>query len=235
MIIKGAGNNKPIKSVISHDGVIPTFYNVDYYGEVSASDFFTGDELSTLLGVTQGTLQNSDTDWFKFGLHGKILFIPKMAIRHSISWDYLYSKGLVYGTDDNGLAPTGTPTNQLRIVSKNGFNYKVRLIRGSSIDPHNGTYGVNLVITQGSEWNELMYRVSNANPNGTSENFAMYTDVQLNINSGNGRYTLCQEQYEVGGIYRVIRGLSPVGHLYYSSSSNAGYYRGWRPILELIK
>ena len=164
-MFNGSCNNKPVKSVVSHDGVIPTFYNVDYYGEVPASEFFTGDELSTLLGVTEGELQNSDTDWFKFSLHGKVLFIPKMTIRHSVSWDYLYSKGLVYGTDDIGIAPTGTPTNQLKIVTKNGFNYKVRLLRGTSIEPHNGTYGTYLAIIQGSEWNELMYRVSSANPN----------------------------------------------------------------------
>ena len=56
-MFNGAGNNKPIKSVVSHDGVIPIFYNVEYYGEIPAADFFTGEELSTLLGVTEGTLQ----------------------------------------------------------------------------------------------------------------------------------------------------------------------------------
>ena len=146
----------------------------------------------------------------------------------------MYSKGLVYGTDNNGLAPTGTPTNQLRIVSKNGFNYKVRLIRGSSIDPHNGTNGTNLAITQGSEWNELMYRVSSANPNGTSENFAMYTDAQLNITTGNGTYSWTQEQYSAGNTNRVIRGHSSVGYLVFNTSSNTNGYRGWRPALELI-
>ena len=233
-MFNGAGHSKPIKSVISHDRVTPVFYNVYYYGELSASEFFTGDELSTLLGVTQGTIRNSNTDWFKFGLHGKILFIPKMTIRHSISWEHLYSKGLVYGTDDIGLFPTGTPTNQLKIVSKDGFNYKVRLIRGSSTDPRNGLIGTNKPISQGSEWNELMYRVSSANPNGTSENFAMYTDAQLNITSGFGRYTICQEQYSVGSTVRVIRGGS-VGHLSYFTSSNTYPSWGWRPVLELIK
>ena len=28
-----------------------------------------------------------------------------------------------------------------------------------------------ILAIQGSEWNELMYRVSSANPNGTGENF----------------------------------------------------------------
>ena len=143
-----------------------------------------------MLNVTQGTLQNSGTDWFKFGLGDKTLFIPKLAFRRSIYWDHLCSRGLVYGADDNCVAPIGTPTNQLTIVSKDGYNYKVRLIRGSSVDPHNGTLGTNLAITQGSEWNELMYRVSSANPNDTSDNFAMYTDAQLNITSGNGSFTL---------------------------------------------
>ena len=231
-MFNSVGNSKPIKSVVSHDGKIPTFYNVDYYGEIPASEFFSGDELSTLLGVTHGELQNSDTDWFKFGLGDKILFIPKMTIRHSISWDHLYSEGLVYGTDDNGLFPTGTPRNQLRIVSKNGFYYKVRLIRGSSSPLHNRTNGVKLAITQGSEWNELMYRVSSTKPNGTSENFAMYTDTQLNITSG---YTWCQEQYRLGSTSRVLRGNSSVDYLPYLTSSNTNTSWGWRPVLELIK
>jgi hypothetical protein len=226
----GAGNTTLLSSAIGWDGTT----QVIYYGEVPASEFFTGAELSTLLGVTQGTLQNSTTDWFKFGLGDKTLFIPKQTFRHSISWDHIYSRGLVYGTDDNGLAPTGTPTNQLRVVSKDGFNYKVRLIRGSSIDPHNGTSGTNLAISQGSEWNELMYRVSSANPNGTGENFAMYTDAQLNITSGNGTYIWCQEQYSVGSTSRVFRGSNSVGYLSNNTSSFTGSSRGWRPALELI-
>ena len=158
-----------------------------------------------------------------------------MNIRHSISWDHLYSRGLVYGTDDNGLTPTRTPTNQSRVVSKNGFNYKVRLIRGSSFDPHNGTIGTNNAFTQGSEWNELMYRMCIANPNGTSGNFAMYTDAQLNIVSGNGAYTWCQEQYSMGTTYRDVRGFHSVGLVASRKSSSATTHRGWRPILELIK
>lgn len=226
----GAGNTTLLSSALCWDGITP----VNYYGEIPASEFFTGAELSTLLGVTQGTLQNSDTDWFKFGLGDKTLFIPKMTIRYRASWNHLYSKGLVYGTDDNGVAPTGTPTNQLKIVSKNGFNYKVRLIRGSSIDPYDGTYGGNLAITQGSEWNELMYRVSGANPNGTSENFAMYSNAQLNIANANGVYTWCQEQYDVGSPSRVLRGSISVGHLGSATTSYALSDVGWRPALELI-
>ena len=147
----------------------------------------------------------------------------------------MYSNGLVYGTDDYGLVPTRTPTNQIRVVSKNGFNYKVRLIRGSSIDPHNEAAGTNLVITQGSEWNELMYRVSSANPNGTSENFAMYSEAQLNISMGTGAYTWCQEQFSVGSTSRVIRGNNFVGFINNYTSSNKNTCWGWRPILELIK
>ena len=77
----GAGNTTLLSSALGWDGVTP----VNYYGEVPASEFFTCEELSTLLGVTQGTLQNSNTDWFKFGLGDKTLFIPKQTIRQSIS------------------------------------------------------------------------------------------------------------------------------------------------------
>ena len=92
----------------------------------------------------------------------------------------------------------------------------------------------NLAITQGSEWNELMYRVSSANPNGTSGNFAMYTDEQLNITSGNGLYTWCQERYSVGSPHRVLRGDKSVDYLSIGLYSNSNYGMGWRPVLELI-
>ena len=205
---------------------------VGYYGEVAAADFFTGAELASLLNVTQGNLQNSDTDWFKFSIDGKVLFVPKRTIRHSISWNHLYSRGLVYGTDDNGVAPTGTPTNQLRVVSKDGFDYKVRLLTGGSGDPHNGSTVHSTANC--SEWNELMYRVSTSNPNGTENNFAMYTDVQLNVSSGNGRQTWTQEQFSDGSTTRIIRGNSSVRVLYPHTSSDTHTNRGWRPVLELL-
>ena len=207
---------------------------IGYYGEVAASAFFTGDELASLLNVTQGNLQNSDTDWFKFSIDEKTLFVPKQTIRSHISWDHLYSRGLVYGTDDNGVAPTGTPTNQLRIVSKEGFDYKVRLLTGASNDPHDGTFGYDIAGSQCSEWNELMYRVSTSNPNGTENNFAMYTDGQLNITSGNGTYSWAQEQYSAGSPYRVIRGNFSITFWDGTTSSSTSTNRGWRPVLELI-
>ena len=224
----GAGNSTILSSALGCEG-----REIGYYGEVAASDFFTGTELASLLNVTQGTLQNSDTEWFKFSIDGKTLFVPKQTIRQSISWDHLYSKGLVYGTDDNGIAPTGTPTNQLRVVSKDGFDYKVRLLTGASNDPHNGTTGNNIPSSQCSEWNELMYRVSTSNPNGTSENFAMYTDAQLNLATDNGRYSWTQEQYSVGSTNRVIRGFHSVTYLSYYTSSTTDLFRGWRVALEL--
>ena len=94
--------------------------------------------------------------------------------------------------------------------------------------------GENVDISQGSEWNELMYRVSSDNPNGTSENFAMYTDTQLNIASGCGRFTWCQEQYGVGSTNRVIHGNNSVDNLNANTSSSITGM-GWRPVLELIK
>ena len=225
----GAGGNIILKSTLAHDGVTP----INYYGEIAA-DFFTGQELATLLGVTQGTLMNTDTTWFKFSMGEETIFVPKLPIRSHISWDHLYSKGLVYGTDDNGLHPTGTPTNQLKHVSKDGFDYKVRLLKGSFEDPYLGGNNVtNPPLTYGSEWNELMYRVSSANPNGTEDNFELYTDAQLGINSSTGSYNSTQEQYGASGTNRVMCGHSSVGYLNAVGSSDASLYRGWRPVLVL--
>lgn len=223
----GLGNDVVLKTILASDGET----EISYYGIVPSSEFFTGSELSSLVGLTSGNLQNSDSDWMKFKYKGKILMVPMNTFRNSISWDQIYSSGLVYGTNDNGLAPTGTPTNQYTIVTKEGYTYKVRLMTGSSTDPHNGTYGYDLAITYGSEWNELMYNVSDSNPNGISNNLETFSSSELDLPNANWT----QEEYTSGSIRRVIRGASGIDYLVYRDSDRTDNTSTWRPVLELVE
>ena len=106
-----------------------------FFGEVLSSEFITGDQLITELGITQGTSQYSDTPWLKFALDGEIVYIPKKPIRHSISWEHIYQAGAVYGTGDNGTYPSGGNRLQNAIVNIGDDSFKVTLLKGANSDP----------------------------------------------------------------------------------------------------
>ena len=195
-----------------------------YFGTVPASELFTGTQLSSAVGISQGTVQFDDTPWLKFALDGKILFRPMKAFRHSISWDTINSAGCVFGT---------------KTVSKNGLTYKVRLMKTGLVDPMPGYDGVNL---HGSEWNRLMLPIhiqakdkSWAYPANVESNVPYwgidFTDEDLAVITVNGRYVWCQETYSS---YRLIRGGYGVSFSNYSSPSSTITGRGWAPVLELI-
>lgn len=226
-----------------------------FFGEVSADELFRGDELALMVGVTEGVAQNHAAGWLKFAHNGKIKYIAKQAFRHSVTWDHLYSRGIVYGTDDNGVAPRGTATNQFTTVNKDGSQFVVRLMTCASADPFpesDPLYGTadmyQMDIGAGSEWNELMYRVHSAIPSDpltdgfnashggpqVGDNWAAYGNADLNIAVGDGRYTLGQEYSDVASTGRVLRGVYDLAHFTRATSSAAGSSSGWRPVLELI-
>jgi hypothetical protein len=232
VIVGGPGNTIGIKYARTFDNQ----EDVVYFGEVSASELFTGDELAGLVGMTTGVSMFSNTTWFKVLFRGKILYIPKTQIRHTVSWDDIYNLGLVYGTNNNGVAPSSTPTNQRVIINKGVHQFIVRLLNGSS-EPHDGTSGehpIHASVSNGSEWNELMYRFSINNPLGTGDNFESYTDSELGLISINGRYSWCKEQNTLGSNRRIIRGNVSVGTISNAIGSGSSSATGWRPVLELI-
>lgn len=226
-----------------------------WYGEVSAEDLFTGDELASILGVTEGASQNSDAGWLKFQSEGKVLFVAKRPFRHSISWDHLYSRGIVYGTDDNGANPRGTPVNQRTTVKLGGNEYIVRLMTCAHADPFAESDPLfftadmhQMDVGGGSEWNRLIYRVNAAVPSEPSidglradrhggpqvgDNWASYTNSDLGHN-GNGRACWGQEMSDTISSYRVTRGNDVVASFSRYLASRTYSYHGWRPALELI-
>lgn len=219
-----------------------------YFGEVSSDVLFRGDDLALQLGVDQGVLQNADAGWLKFAWRGQIIYIAKRSFMHTISWDHLYARGIVYGTDDNGLYPRGTPTNQYKSVAKDGFEYVVGLMTGAASDPvdtslRGETYSSTLGLGAGSEWNELIYRVHLSvptAPNGLTydggaqfgDNWAVFTDADLNI-TGNGRWKWCQETASESMSLRVLRGGDRLSDFRRHASSGASAGIGWCPRLVL--
>ena len=217
---------------------------VEFLGELDSS-FMTYSTLSTQLDVTQGNLNKTTQKdkWLHFKLDGKELIVSKVVVKSGISWDHLYSKGLVYGTDDNGINPTGTPTNQLRTVNIAGKTYKARLLKGSDTDPFNtNTTGYDLVGTQESEWSRLFYPIVTDDPNiksYTGPMLANYTEAELQMRWTSatqtpGTYNWCQERHLTGTNYRVFRGLYGPSYLSRGTSSVVYTDGGWRGCLELL-
>lgn len=227
-----------------------------YFGEVSAAEFYSGDRLAFELGVTQGVLQNSDAGWLKFARQGKVLFVAKRTFMHTVSWDHLYQRGIVYGTNDNGKHPRGTPVNQYTVVEHGGNRFIVRLMTGANADPYPESDPLfftddmaQMNIGGGSEWNELMYRVHTDVPtdDGTDgqtldrhggpqagANWATLSNGDLNIGTGNGRVCWTQEMSGSNSSYRAGRGAADLAYFGRDTASGAYSNLGWRPALELI-
>lgn len=228
-----------------------------YFGEVSAAEFYSGDRLAFELGVTEGVLQNSTAGWLKFAHKGKVLFVAKRTFMHSVRWDHLYARGIVYGTNDDGKYPRGTPVNQYTTVEHGGNRFIARLLTGATTDPTSDsdplfyTDGMaQLNLGSGSEWNELIYRVHTDVPTDDGNdgqradrhggpqmgaNWANFSNADLAIQ--NGDCSWCQEALDTSALPRIHRGVVGLSAFVAAtpstvSGSNSTYQ--WRPVLELI-
>lgn len=210
-------------------------YEAGYFGTVSAINFFTGDEIAFRVSLASGTSVNISTDWLKFAHKGKILFIPKMPIRHTISWQHLYNAGVVYSSGDGPAhKPPVAAIPQGKIISKNGEDFKVRLMTGAPTNPlsFTTTGTADTIGLDGSEWNDLLYRVCVQIPfSQKGENWANFPVAELIQAHG----TICQEVDTSKSII-LIRGTA--GYMGYAIAST--HYStpttviGWRPVLEYI-
>lgn len=215
---------------------------IDYYGVVSAADFIDGDTLSAALGVTGGTriAEANNSDWLKVGYNDKILFFPKLVYRHEIPWNHLYNLGIVFGTDTVGYS--GGTVMQDKTIKIGRHVYRVRLFstKGSpsltgNIDSASSSSIINPMVS-GSEWNEIMYRMSATAGLSVVNRFESFTNVELCLGTGGstaGTYTWMSD---VVGSYRCVRGWN--GATFFSSKyfpTSTAIWMGWRPVLELVR
>lgn len=201
-------------------------------GEVPASELWTGTELASLLGVTQGSAQNTNEPYLKWFVDGKVILKSKKPFRSYISWNHLNQKDLVYGNKT--------------IEDKYGNQYKVRLMKGALTDPSQSSASDRG--TKGSEWNKLMLPI---HQQAANKNWAYpanveseipanwninYTDNDLVTHSsgGNGSGHLCQEAPATSPSSCVYRGYLGVSHPSWIGASETILYSGWSPVLELI-
>lgn len=117
-------------------GGVPT---PDFLGEVSGNNFITYSTLSQISGLSTSGSAMPEAGWIKLLLDDKIVYVAMRPVRYNITLGEIYSAGLMYGTDDNGLwVPTGSnPRNQKIIHPVKGKNYLVRCMTGQDENPSN--------------------------------------------------------------------------------------------------
>ncbi|MFA5623129.1 MAG: hypothetical protein WC981_02775 [Candidatus Dojkabacteria bacterium] len=209
-----------------------------YFGEVSSSELISGDTLASAIGLTAGITQNTTTSWLKFYIDGRIVYVPKKPIRHSLSWQDVYQAGAVYGDNTTGLHPAGTARVQDASVAIGDDTFTVSLIRGANSDPVTNETGYDVPASHGSEWNRLFYNITtttySTKPSQEGDQWVNYTDLDLGMETGNGRYSWCIEQHAYEATYRVFRGYIGISGLFGSTVTFASAGYGWRPKLELV-
>ncbi len=221
MALRGGGDREPL---------LAGTYEQGYYGEVLASEFITGDQLATRIGLTAGTAFNSDAGWLKFSLENRTLYVAKRPFRRSIAWNDLDAIGAVFGTIQ---------------ITINGKQYQVRLLKGRGDGLTTSIpYGFDTQPTHNSEWNRLLYHVSGKpfidsrntlESEGITEgDWAQFSEAELltNYTYGNGSYSWCQDGT---GTLRCVRGSDGVSFINSIHRASTGATYGWRPVLELVE
>jgi hypothetical protein len=184
----------------------------------------TGTSLAQTLGIGNATpevLINNDSGWLKFVHNGTIKYIAKKPFMHTVSWNDIAKAEAVYGN------------RTVRIGSR---LFRVSLLSGAEADPTTWTTGnTDPVQGVGSEWNTLMYRVHNTVPSSqVGANWWNFSDADIVVTTGNGRYTWCRETVSSTTARRVLRGVDSLSHFGTDASSGTSTTRGWRPCLTLI-
>lgn len=178
-----------------------------YFGHTPASELITGTALASAIGLSAGTAQHSDDGWLKWIKGGKLMYVARKPQRYAISWDAINARGAVFGT---------------AMVTIGNMVFSVRLLTGGNANP--AAHG-------GGEWNEIMYGVHK----DMQPNWENYTDSDIVVGDGNGRYSWCQETSASNASLRVGRGDSSVANFYVNNySSYVSDSSGWRPVLELL-
>jgi hypothetical protein len=183
-----------------------------YFGALTPAAFITGSALSALAGVAAGEVHSTTTDWLKFSLDGKVVYVPKAPIRRVLTWDQLNAAGVVFGKE----------------VTFGGRRYKVRLMTGGDADPSS---------VAGGEWNKLMYGVCTGRPAGTLV-LANFSNTELNVVTAlKGNASICQEKSKTSAehIQRGFTDIKSYGALAFTGARGNGDNFGWRPLLELIE
>lgn len=245
--IKVMGKNSKNEEFITGDYSFGTFvstgpgsqtlkfgnWTVGYFGRVPIADMITFADLRTAVGLDGiGTIGTNPLHYDKFILNGKILFFPVGGFLNGVTWGQLYSKGLIYGTNDNGNVPSGvsvTPVNQNKVITFKGFNFKVRTPVGSTL-PTNQLAVVATNTFDNTEYSRIIAGVGGVT---TTDRQARQIWDDLYLTSESAQPYLPNTQSLSVHLTSTAQATLVCGSL--SPDSRAAAASGWwTPILELV-
>lgn len=192
------------------------------FGYLTDAEFFSYTDIKDQLNLPWG-LSWQAGGWFKLIYKGKIIYLPLTAWTNN-SWNALYSYGLVYGDDTNGVFLDGmTPPNPLRKqdarVTRDGFEFRVRVPK---VVDHKKTYTKysDYVGTEIGDLFDLLYSDMGAEyPQGKERlHYEAHSKMSF-ITSG------------FYSVYPYVNVVNAYGSTTYTTLSSA---YAWRPVLELI-
>lgn len=181
------------------------YTDTGYFGSIDYCNINLYDQL----GIINGTKINGDVGFLIFYYHGKKILISRKPIVFGIGYEDLFNIGVLY--DPHAITPEGyTPgkITNLKISETQYINGNVRIPKGGSFALGNlGLVEDNYIkandnLCRYSEWNELIYRVSNFDPKWVDTNYSHggfqigsnwdnYDNINLGVfehYSGNGCY-----------------------------------------------
>lgn len=225
-----------------------------YFGPLPSTDFININELVTRTNLrsqaTNITIAQPTPIWHKFVRKGKILFIPERPVAYNVSWQGLYSLGMVYGREDTGSNPLMTnKVVQNAKVTIGADTYRVRLLKGATDQDY--TTWANSLIETYPEFDDLVYPLLHTVPdNQRLDNFfanGKMTGTEFFQSWSAVCSVYCQELMTANAsMYRmqaVVSGQYDYNSdiltaIQYRSSVNMGTASStyaWLPVLELIE
>src|SRR5690606_23129884 len=149
------------------------------------------------------------------------MYVAKNIVMTDVSYNDLEAAGVVNGEST---------------VIVQGRTYKVRLLTGSSVEPHEGTTGLNPEGASDSEWDRLLYSVySGVDSVIEDTTLAGYwpefsADQLIGIEGGCATLTSNSD-----GVNAIVRGDSQrISDLQVVDKELRDPTVGWRPVLEQV-
>lgn len=210
--------------------------NVTFLGE--RTNLITYADFCTELNFTAGILSNAANKdaWLEFVIDGTEVIVAETYVRYNLSFNNLYSAGLVYGVDGPGtVVPASvTPINQLRTIILGGKTYAVRLMSASCVEGFNtgpSGLGSDAPVVRRSEYARLMYPISDQSiPSYTGPKLAAFTYTQFGLATTN--YFIFSDASSYSAVSRCIQNSVDISTITSNTESSANSL--WRPILVRV-
>lgn len=235
MLLTTTKHKPPVKQYSGPGGKVLLKGDDDwgYCGRVDSSLISTYAEMRNMAGFTTGAAVASSYPevWLKFVKHGKVMYICSRPLWSGLSYAHVYSKGLVYGTDDTGKYPLSPEVNQKRNITVSDGEgehlFRVRLINFLNGDP----YGSPGAFGSPSETASLLGKLSGSFTTDLNFRWDTFSDAELGINQGLFNITITSHDITT---QTWMFGGSNYYSLEINNKTLVAARFAWRPVLDLI-